>query len=175
MSNDRVQSAAPCQVATRTVSPPFATLGGMSFRPLILLALVGCSDGPIMCESGEGPSMQTISFVTFSAAQLTCIDNVEVQGCTGECCQPRTLSSTTTPVACTDDCATRGEASCLADANCAIARDATSDSFIGCYAEGVASPLACADRAVDSCFDFAVCLGLYTTAPLTFVACADKR
>jgi len=144
------------------------------------LGLGGGDDDSIRCGSGEGPLDIRSSSIDLVAEDLTCVLRESHFGCSGECCHPRLISSSMSPVACASPCLALDAASCASDSRCYVARDLTAfysgapDSFVGCYprVRYSSSSGACAQRTADDCTADGMCEGLYDVSS-KFVECID--
>lgn len=135
-------------------------------------------DDVYWCNGGEDFD-RPLSFVDFSAADLTCTHTSSQLACTGVCCHP--INITTVPVACDGPCITLDETSCANDARCFVARDFTAfytsapDRFLGCFPKALfLSRASCEERDVTTCASDGTCAGLYHRSPSAkFVECID--
>jgi hypothetical protein len=116
---------------------------------------------------------------------LACTHTEFDEACIGqdECyCHFRSITNrVTTDVACSDErCGGVDETTCLARYDCFVARNATSNAYIGCYSPMsiITWTVPCTMRTTpDDCGRGAQCVGLYAaTSPVTwgFVSCTDE-
>src|ERR1041384_2815594 len=144
--------------------------------------LVACTatDDDDWYPCGEGPDTEMISFVSFSAADLTCTRTEGLLTHSSACVHsPPQGNIMTRPIACDGPCVTLDETACASNAQCFVARDFTAfytgapAGFLGCFPKTpFVSRAGCEEGNATTCAFDGSCAGLYDRSPSpTFVEC----
>ena len=147
--------------------------------------LVACTatDDDDWYPCGEGPDTEMISFVSFSAADLTCTRTEGLLTHSSACVHsPPQGNIMTRPIACDGPCVTLDETACASNAQCFVARDFTAfytgapAGFLGCFPKTpFVSRAGCEERNATTCAFDGSCAGLYDRAPPPHVRRMHRR